>query len=172
MTPALLSCCNVISILLPAFPFLFGCMQPAGATPHGAAYRLILGSPDGNTLMYRRDPWARSAEAASSWCFVHSPAAYTWQNTQWQPLSHDKVGFHYFITGCSWFQDPMRPFSGQNTLHPMLSLQPAVLCLLTADEHMFFCRECGDTVAVRHLEWHALHRVNPDKRQKDRLIQL
>jgi hypothetical protein len=50
-----------------------------------------MGSPDGNTMMYRRDPWARSAEAASSWCFVHSPAAYTWQHTDWQPLSFDKV---------------------------------------------------------------------------------
>lgn len=58
---------------------------------HGDAYRLVLTGPGGSRLL-RRDPWARSAEAASTWCFAHSPAAYTWQHTEWQPLSHDKVG--------------------------------------------------------------------------------
>lgn len=74
---------------------LFG--QPAGALGHGAAYRLVVSGPGGTTLP-RRDPWARSTDPASSWCFAHSPAAYTWQHTSWEPLSYDKVG----MGGLTW----------------------------------------------------------------------
>lgn len=64
--------------------------QAAGTIGQGDAYRLVVAGPGGSTLI-RRDPWARSAEAASSWCFAHNPAAYAWQNTSWKPLSYDKV---------------------------------------------------------------------------------
>lgn len=80
-------------VLLPLLLLLLP--QAPGSTPQGAAYRLIVSGPDGFSRLIRRDPWARSAETASSWCFVHNPAAYTWKNTQWQPYSYDKVGSGY-----------------------------------------------------------------------------
>ena len=73
-----------------ATPHLPSAPQPVAALAHGAAYRLVLTGPGGGRLV-RRDPWARSADPASSWCFAHSPAAYTWKHTDWQPLSYDKV---------------------------------------------------------------------------------
>lgn len=69
----------------------YGISLPAGALAHGAAYRLVVTGPGGMRLL-RRDPWTRSPDLASSWAFAHSPAAYTWRNTGWQPLSYDRVG--------------------------------------------------------------------------------
>lgn len=71
----------------------FGVSLPSGALAHGCAYRLVVTGAGGARLL-RRDPWARSADPASSWSFAHSPAAYTWQNTGWQPLSYDRVRLH------------------------------------------------------------------------------
>lgn len=70
----------------------------------GAAYRLAVVGAGGAHLL-RRDPWARSAEATSCWCFVHSPAAYEWQHTDWQPYSYDKV--HTCCWLAAWWWMPL-----------------------------------------------------------------
>lgn len=127
----------------------WGADLPAGATPQGAAYRLILGSPDGNTLMYRRDPWARSAEAASSWCFVHSPAAYTWQHTEWQPLSFDKHVIYEMHIGS---------FTPEGTLRAAITKLPHIASLGFTLLELMPCQEHSDPWGYNPRQLLALHR--------------
>uniref|UniRef100_A0A383W668 1,4-alpha-glucan branching enzyme n=1 Tax=Tetradesmus obliquus TaxID=3088 RepID=A0A383W668_TETOB len=127
----------------------WGADLPAGVTPQGAAYRLILGSPDGNTLMYRRDPWARSAEAASSWCFVHSPAAYTWQHTEWQPLSFDKHIIYEMHIGS---------FTPEGTLRAAITKLPHIASLGFTLLELMPCQEHSDPWGYNPRQLLALHR--------------
>ncbi len=48
-----------------------------GALAHGDAYCVRIYTHDGRTLS-RRDPYARSAEYDSDWCFLDDPAGFEW----------------------------------------------------------------------------------------------
>ncbi|KAI3423988.1 hypothetical protein D9Q98_009821 [Chlorella vulgaris] len=112
----------------------WGASLPAGTVSHGDAYRLVLTGPGGSRLL-RRDPWARSAEAASTWCFAHSPAAYTWQHTEWQPLSHDKAVIYEMHVGS---------FTQEGTLAAAAARLPHVAALGFTMLELMPCQEHSD----------------------------
>lgn len=108
----------------PAAPLPSPAPQPAAALEHGCAYRLVVTGPGGARLI-RRDPWARSADPSSSWCFAHSPAAYTWKHTGWQPLSYDRVGGRRRGWGVVLFGPWFAARSHAPATHPPICLSPA-----------------------------------------------
>lgn len=120
-----------------------------GAAPDGAAYRLVVVGPDGTTRLFRRDPWARSAEAGSSWCFVHSPAAYAWKNTEWSPLSYDRNIIYEMHIGS---------FTPEGTLSAAIAKLPHVASAGFTMLELMPCQEHSDPWGYNPRQLLALHR--------------
>lgn len=112
----------------------FGADLPPGAVEHGAVYRLVLDAPGGWRHL-RRDPWARSAEPITTWCFAHSPAAYTWQHTDWQPLSYDRNIIYEMHVGS---------FTPEGTLRAAIARLPHVAALGFTLLELMPCQEHSD----------------------------
>lgn len=65
--------------------FSLGAGSPAAIlVKAGAVYRVLVTAGDGRKL-YRRDPYARSADYDSEWCYVDNPNAYRWKHPLLRP---------------------------------------------------------------------------------------
>ncbi|GLC39115.1 hypothetical protein PLESTB_000005900 [Pleodorina starrii] len=76
----------------------------AGALTPGAAYCVSIRTHDGRTFT-RRDPYARSADYDSDWCFLDAPAAFPWSDraedgtTSWTPRPFDEYVIYEMHVG-------------------------------------------------------------------------
>lgn len=114
----------------------------------GAVYRVAVTAPDGRRLL-RRDPYARSVDYDSEWCFVDNAVTYPWQHPPLRPPFQEYIIYEMHVGS----------FTPQGTLQEAAKKLPHVVAAGFTAVQLMPIAEHSDLWGYNPRQLLALHRA-------------